>query len=277
VSVAYTEIHISISDTEQDLLLAELMDTEFDSVWQKEEELIIYFQSDLLNADKFNQIEAVCKSLGLELWVLDSEQKNWNKLWEENFDPVTIMDFCYIYAAFHTDHTDCKHKIKIDPKMAFGTAHHPTTYMMIETMADLNFKEKTVFDFGCGTAILAVLAEKLGAKKTIALDYDENAVSNSLEHLEINQSKSIEVKQGDIDQLPQIGNFDIVLANINRSVLLTTAKQLFQNLNQNGELLLSGILETDHQLIKEAYTTAGFTYVYVKKMNDWLCYRFKKG
>ena len=272
----YIEIHINVDEGDQEIFLAKLMDLPIDSVWQKEDSVVLYFEDTSLSGNVLEEIKSQTSEANYTLKVLQSENKNWNRLWEESFSPITINNFCYIRAEFHPEETSCEYTITINPKMAFGTAHHPTTYMMMQSMSSLDFKAKRILDFGCGTGILSVLGEKLGSKDIVAIDYDEKAVSNTQEHIEINKSKHIEVVQADIPSLLEFGTFDVILANINRHVLLNSVTQLSQISQAGGLILISGILNTDQELILETYQNNGFDYLTHLQREDWMCYTFKR-
>ena len=200
--------------------------------------------------------------------------QNWNALWESNFKYVAIDDKLLIKAPFHEVDGDFEHTIVIEPKMAFGTGHHATTYMVSQQMLTMNFEEKKVLDFGCGTGILAMLAEKLGSKQIIAIDYDPLSYDNTLENAEKNQLQHIETRLGTHEA---IGNdtFDIILANINRNVILHTFSKLCNALHQKGYILFSGILETDMELIKQEAEKHHLHFVSSLHKDNWVMLAFR--
>lgn len=168
--------------------------------------------------------------------------ENWNQLWESNFEPVQVGDFCRIRAGFHPPEKAVRFDIVITPKMSFGTGHHATTYMMIQLMRDISFHEKRVCDFGAGTGVLAILAEKMGATSLLAVDYDEQCMINAAENIAENGCHHIHLQR--CDRMPE-GKWDIILANINLNVLCDNMGAFNNSLTNDGLLLLSGILETD--------------------------------
>lgn len=196
--------------------------------------------------------------------------QNWNALWEANFQPIRINDFCGIRADFHPTFKDIKHQITINPKMAFGTGHHETTMTVIETMQDLQFANKKVFDFGCGTGILAILAAKMGSDNILALDNDPLSYENTKENCQKNQVTQVTTILGEISVVNEI-DFDIILANINRNVILDSLPTLFQKTKANGQVLISGLLLTDQSLISEAVEKVGFTIESVRTKGEWIC------
>lgn len=212
----------------------------------------------------------------LKIEIQEIENENWNQTWESNFDPVFVDDLCAIVADFHEIKQDCTHTIHIRPKMAFGTGHHETTYMMIQAMNTIDIKDKSIFDFGTGTGILAVFASKLGAKQIIANDIQEETKDNYEEHLEINNVETPNTFYlASLDGVKE-SNFDVILANINKKVLIASSEILFQKLNDGGFLLISGIMKKDKDGLVNEYTTVGFTLLEVKEKGEWHCIKFQK-
>ena len=203
------------------------------------------------------------------------EDKNWNEVWEANFDPITINNVG-IRAEFH-DPMDTKYEIIIQPKMAFGTGHHETTNMMIEHMSNMDFKGKSVLDYGCGTGILAIFAHKLDAQQIVAIDMQEEAIDNTVEQMMLNDIPSIDidVEQSDITFLDD-KPFDIILANINRHVLLSKTADIHKRLKPNGQLIMSGILKSDEKKILSQYGSLGFELKDSKYQGEWCLFEFVK-
>jgi ribosomal protein L11 methyltransferase len=202
--------------------------------------------------------------------------RNWNEEWEKNFEPVVIDGFCSVRADFHPKPEDVAFDIVITPKMSFGTGHHATTALMMTFMRDLDFKGKRVFDFGTGTGILAILAVMLGASDVLAIDNDEWSVSNALESCERNGTANIAIQLGTIELVDDSPAFDIILANINRHILLADMNHIEQRLAKGGTLLLSGILPEDRDIIDRAATDAGLIFVAAKTDRNWLCMQYRK-
>ncbi|HFB99907.1 MAG TPA: 50S ribosomal protein L11 methyltransferase [Phaeodactylibacter sp.] len=198
------------------------------------------------------------------------EYQNWNAIWESNFQPIEVGDFCGIRATFHAPLSGVQHEIIINPQMAFGTGHHETTWMMIDAMKNLDIEGKTVFDYGCGTGILAVLAAQMGAKEIDALDIELPSFENTLENARINGIENIEAIHGTL-QKTKDKTYDLILANINRHVILESLPTLHKMLSKGGVLLISGILKSDEQLINDAVKASGFHLESTAQRNSWLC------
>lgn len=199
-------------------------------------------------------------------------EQNWNISWESNFQPVVVDEFVAIRAGFHEPVTGVEHEIIITPKMSFGTGHHATTSMMIRQMRNIDFTGKTVFDFGTGTGILAVLAEKLGAKEVFAIDNDDWSIDNAAENIEKNHCKKIKLLKA--DQLTGGGKYDIILANINKNVIMENFSALFAHLAPGGILLLSGLLATDEEDILQITAAHTLKLSAKNEQNNWICLRF---
>ena len=217
-------------------------------------------------------IDDFAKQAQTEFTITIIAETNWNYLWESSFDPVIIGTFCAIRAGFHSAVPDVEHEIIITPKMSFGTGHHATTFMMIEQMQHINFLNKSVLDFGTGTGILAILAEKLQACKIVAVDHDDLCIENAKENILLNSCKKIELKKGSTPGGDE--KYDIILANIDKNVIVRNLTQMIGRLNKPGILLLSGLLSADqlelltkafqHQLIMDKKT----------ENNGWICLKF---
>jgi len=210
--MSYIEISIPVKDIQlQEIIIAELEVVDFESFEQDDENLKAFIPQDRFNE---NNINFILGKYALTYSKSTIENKNWNELWESNFQPVTVGDFVAIRAAFHDAVQSVQHEIVITPKMSFGTGHHATTYMMIELMKSVDFQSKTVADFGTGTGVLAILADKLGAASVWAVDNDEWCIENATENSINNQSKNIEIQK--VERFDADKNFDVILANINK-------------------------------------------------------------
>jgi len=195
--------------------------------------------------------------------------ENWNEEWEKNFEPVTVDDFCGIRAPFHPLFIGLQNEIIVTPKMSFGTGHHATTFLMIKAMSEVEFKNKTVLDFGTGTGILAILAEKCDANKVIAIDNDEWSIQNAAENIKENHCKKIILQEN--SSLDKTGIFDIILANINKNIILHHLASFKQHLAKGGVLLLSGLLNIDYNEIDKEAQNNNFRIFYKQEKENWIC------
>jgi len=201
--------------------------------------------------------------------------KNWNEVWESNFQPIEVEDFVRIRADFHPTASGFEHEIIINPKMAFGTGHHETTYMMMLIMRDLDLKNKSVFDYGCGTGILAILAAMRGSTDLDAVDIELPSYENTTENCEINKIKGVQTYHGVLETVP-VRVYDVILANINRNVILPSLKELQARLSENGDLLISGFIQEDEKLMAEAVAKEGFRVERTEKRGNWICQHLRK-
>lgn len=274
----YIELTIATGDTDAAaLLMAEMAEAGFESFVENEQGFTAYiperdFTPAMLDKLRFFHPESMQVSQAL------IPEQNWNATWEENFDAVEVDDFCCIRAPFHALAQGKKYEIVIEPKMSFGTGHHETTSSMIRLMADLDFKGKTVLDMGCGTSVLAILAVMMGAGETHAIDNDEWAYRNSLENVQRNKADQIRVALGDAKSLAAFpeGHFDIILANINRNILLADIPSYARVLQPGGRLLLSGFYEEDRPMVLEKCTQFSLREVRFLSLNHWIALETQK-
>jgi ribosomal protein L11 methyltransferase len=203
------------------------------------------------------------------------KEQNWNAIWESNFEPVRIDDYVGIRANFHPHFEPAvQYEINITPKMSFGTGHHGTTYTVMQMMQEMDFKDKTVYDFGTGTGILAILAEKLGAIEVLAVDNDDWCIENAVENLQQNESKSITIKK--VETALQEKQFDIVLANVNRHIIEANMDALTEAGKPSGFLVLSGLLIEDQEDMINLSHSKGWHFLSQKHKNGWISLLFKK-
>jgi ribosomal protein L11 methyltransferase len=276
----YIELRCKISSEDiqgiTDILIAELNEIGYESYDEKDEGLHAYILENSFDLDKVKQLqvnEIPNTKIQYEWEVIKTQ--NWNAVWEKNFDPITVENKCVIRAPFHTDTPKCEYEIIIEPKMSFGTGHHETTFLMLKTMLDLDFKDKVVLDMGCGTGVLAILAKLKEAKEITAIDIDEWAYNNTVENIEKNNCNDIKVFQGDASLLTN-QQFDIIIANINRNILLNDIKNYSKVLKPGGTLLLSGIYDKDLPLIKTETSENNLEYNSFLEKNSWVAARFTK-
>jgi ribosomal protein L11 methyltransferase len=255
-----------ITTDQSAILIAELNEAGYEGFEEGDTELKAFIAS-----DSFDKVVAgdIAKALGVSFSVSTIEETNWNEVWESNFQPVVVEDFVGLRAHFHEPLQGVEHEIVITPKMSFGTGHHATTYMMMRQMKDINFNNKTVFDFGTGTGILAILADKLGARQVLAIDNDDWSIANSRENILQNNAAGIEIRKGDTAAVK--GSFDIILANINKNVIMDNMADLKEQLAPEGVLLISGLLTIDEADIREKAGEVGFTIAQKLERHNWLC------
>ena len=204
------------------------------------------------------------------------EEQNWNALWEKNFEPVIIGDRCIIRASFHRPEKPLPFDIVINPKMSFGTGHHETTRLMIEIQLETDHGNKSVLDVGCGTGILSILAEKLGAGNVLGIDIDGWAFENAQENICVNMCNKIEIRKSGIDSLGEKQKFDIILANISRQIIIRDIMQYSRHTVDQGILICSGFLTDDRNLIRAEADNFGFEYRSERALNKWSAMVFQK-
>ena len=200
--------------------------------------------------------------------------KNWNEIWESSFEPILVGNWCSIKATFHKNKFNTTHTVIIEPKMSFGTGHHETTFMMVQTMEDLDLNGKDVLDMGSGTGVLAILAKKMGANYVEAIDIEEGAFKNCTENA-FKNGVDICVKLGGKEQIPNI-KFDVVLANINRNILMDQMYLYSKSLKTGGKLLVSGFLSKDEKVISDCATENDLRPFRKFNKENWLCLAFTK-
>lgn len=276
----YLEVAIQItppSEDAADLLAALLADIGFESFVQTEQGVTAYVQETLFSNEEFNG--CLCQFPMAHSFVADIkkiEEKNWNEEWEKNyFQPIVIENQCVIHSSFHTNIPEVPYDIVIDPKMAFGTGHHETTFLMLKQILSCDLKNKSVLDMGCGTAVLAILAEMRGATPITAIDIDEWATENSLENIRLNNAQQVKVLLGGAELLGA-ESFDVVFANINRNILLNDMHQYVKVMQKESTIFFSGFYTDDLSVITEEANRQGLKYVSHLEKNNWVAARFEK-
>ena len=256
-----------------EILIAELGYAGFESFVETEEGVTAYIQKEDWNPSILEDIQILnSEEFEINFTFNEIEQTNWNKEWEKNFNPIIVDDLCSVRAPFH-EKPDTKYDIIIEPKMSFGTGHHETTHMMIQHILKNDLKGKSVLDMGCGTGVLAILSEMKGAKPLDAIDYDNWCYLNSLENVERNNCKHITVKEGDASLLAG-KTYDVIIANINRNILLHDMKTYTSSLNKGGMLFLSGFYNDDIPIITGECEKHLLKFEEKLERNNWVSLKF---
>lgn len=241
-------IFSNLQPEQKEILIAQLADAGYEGFEETDNSLYAFINNNDFDKSLLNEISFKYQT------AYSSEQiaeTNWNQLWESNFEPVIVDDYVAVRADFHQPITNTKFEIVITPKMSFGTGHHATTYMMIQLMKEIDFSNRSVLDFGTGTGILAILAEKSGANEVYAIDNDDWSIENARENFQKNNCRSVELMKAYDASINK--KFDVILANINKNVIMDNLPILKDELNEDGVLLLSGLLETDKDdILKKA-------------------------
>lgn len=267
----YFKISIKTPSAEvAEIIIAELSEINFYAFEQHENLLFAYIKAKNFDEKKLKEI----LSEGLFFTKEMIQKENWNQQWESSIEPVIIHDFVAIRPSFHKPVKNVKHDLIITPKMSFGTGHHATTFLMIEMMEKIDFRNKTVLDFGTGTGVLAILAEKCGAAKVIAIDNDEWSINNASENIKANHCKNIWVEQK--KELYGIKPVDIILSNINLNVLTNEVFAISSLLNQGSLLLTSGYLLKDKKKMQNIFEEKGVFTIEVIQKDGWLSVLFQK-
>lgn len=251
---AYLEFNFKIKPLQpwNEILMAELIEIGFDSFTEEYDGILGYIQKDIFNEEDLKNIYLLQnEEVEISYTYEEMPNINWNEEWEKNFSPINVEDKVLIRAEFHEANPQM-HEIVIQPKMSFGTGHHPTTHLMIQQMLDMDLENKKVLDMGCGTSVLAIFAKQKGAGRTVAIDIDEWSVENSKENAERNNVE-LDIELGTADNLGK-EKFEIILANINRNILISDIPTYVSVLEDGGKLLLSGLCFFDVDDILEVCT-----------------------
>lgn len=269
IQISFSNLH----PEQKDILIAFLSEAGFEGFEEDETRLEAFISEK--NYTKSN-LDEIIHTQGLNFKQRKVKAENWNLIWESNFQPVIIENFCLIRAPFHdplTTGKETEHEIIIIPKMSFGTGHHATTQMMIEHMRMMVFKNKSVCDYGTGTGILAILAEKMGAAKVLAIDNDEMSIKNALENISLNKCRRIHVRQK--ETFNETKKFDIILTNINKNIILENLTSFAGSLHAGGELVLSGFLPGDFTEILRKASGLSLQKVNEVVKDKWLSLHFE--
>lgn len=274
IYMSYT-FKVSPKEPATEILIAELGEAGFESFVENEEGVEAFIQKTDWNTHVLDDIY-VLKSVEFQISyeMQEIEQTNWNIEWEKNFNPIQVDGLVSIRAPFH-ENPNLKYDIVIEPKMSFGTGHHETTHMMIQHLLDLGVAGKKVLDMGCGTGILAIFAEMKGAKPIDAIDIDNWCYQNSLENVERNNCKHISVYEGDASLLKN-KKYDVIIANINRNILLNDMNTYASCLDENGVILLSGFYKEDIPVIDAEVSKYGLKLDKQIERNNWVALKYVK-
>ncbi|WP_455592621.1 50S ribosomal protein L11 methyltransferase [Bacteroides sp.] len=267
------------NETVNDTLAYVLGEIGFESFVENEEGLMAYIQCSLCDEEAVKKAlaEFPIPDAGITYTFAEAEDKNWNEEWEKNyFQPIVIDNRCVIHSTFHHDVPKAEYDIVINPQMAFGTGHHETTSLIIAELLDSELKDKSLLDMGCGTSILAILARMRGACPCTAIDIDEWCVRNSIENIELNKVDDIAVSQGDASALTGKGPFDIVIANINRNILLNDMTCYTACMHPGSELYMSGFYVSDIPVIRQKAEELGLRFIHHREKNNWAMAKFVK-
>ncbi len=276
----YIELKIEVKPSNQEaneIIIAQLAEMDFESFTENDNGLNAYIKAPDYTSTLEDKLKDLVLPEGTNISYIINRIKgeNWNAKWESDFEPIIVDNRCLVKASFHNCLPTFEYEIIIDPKMSFGTGHHQTTYLMIEAMLNEDFANKTVLDMGCGTGVLAILAEMKCAKSVTAIDIDDWAYQNSIENIQVNGCKRIETICGDVNNI-QRKAFDIILANINRNILLSDIKHYVKSLSAKGKLIISGILKSDIETIKQNAVENGLTHLTSATRDEWVTMSFQK-
>lgn len=258
-----------------DLLAAELAEIGFESFLEDEQGLKAYIPADKKDEKLLKEKLATFSFVpGITYSETFVKGQNWNEEWEKNyFQPIVIGGDCVIHSTFHKNVPDAKYDIVIDPKMSFGTGHHETTSLMIEAILTADLEGRSLLDMGCGTAVLAILAAKRGAAPVLAIDIEDWAYYNSLENIAMNNEAQIEVQRGGAELL-EGKSFDVILANINRNILLEDMHKYIACMKPGSELYMSGFYKEDIPVIDEEATKYGLKQISFNEKKRWVAVRY---
>ncbi|WP_297509408.1 50S ribosomal protein L11 methyltransferase [Flavobacterium sp.] len=279
MSTIYLGFHFTVEPKEPatEILIAELAELDFESFVENEDGVSAYIQKELYREGSLKDLYILqSDEFTIDYTIEEIDQVNWNEAWEKNFEPIVVEGICHVRAPFH-DKTDAVYDLVIEPKMSFGTGHHETTHMMIQHLLETNVEGLKTLDMGCGTAVLAILAEMKGAHPIDAIDIDDWCYLNSLENIARNGCQYITVEEGDAALLAG-RSYDLIIANINRNILLNDMETYVACLRSNGLLLLSGFYVDDIPYLDKSCTEKGLELVKQKERNNWASLKYiKKG
>ncbi len=268
----YIQVEFEVENAgSKEILIALLSQSGYESFEEEEDILKAFIKEDAFND---NSLHGILKIIPVKYTTTVIPPQNWNAQWESSFEPIVVNDFVAIRAGFHQPIKNVKHEIIITPKMSFGTGHHATTYLMIEQMSALDFTDKTVVDFGTGTAVLSILAEKMGALQIDAIDNDDWSIENSIENLNANNCSRIKLEKA--DTISSTKKYDIILANINLNVILANIAAIAEVSKKGTKILLSGFLKADEEVLAEELSKIAATHLGTLQKGEWICLFYQK-
>ncbi|MFC2111373.1 50S ribosomal protein L11 methyltransferase [Bacteroidota bacterium] len=257
-----------------EILIAELADIGYESFVENDKGIKAYIVKDKFHEEDLKSLQITSlDGVAIDFTFKHIKDENWNAVWESNFEAVEISENCIVKAPFHDIEKKYKYEIIIEPKMSFGTAHHETTSQMMMILLEMDLTGKTVLDMGCGTSVLAILASKLNAKEIYAIDNDEWAYNNSVENIARNKIQNIKLELGDISDIEN-RKFDLIIANINRNILLSHISTYSKCLKEKGVLLMSGFYKNDMKIIKKESQLNGLKFDSMISKNNWTAAKF---
>jgi ribosomal protein L11 methyltransferase len=276
----YFEVTFTTSpcnETVNDVVSALAGEIGFESFVEWENGVQAYIQQSLFDEEALKSMVAdfPLPDTTIEYTVVEAEDKDWNEEWEKNFfQPIVIGDRCCIHSTFHKDTPQTEYEILINPQMAFGTGHHETTSSIISELLEADLQGKSVLDMGCGTSILAILASMRGADPITAIDIDDWCVNNSRDNIALNGIENITVEWGDANLLKGRAPFDVIIANINRNILLADMAQYAACMHPGSELFMSGFYVEDIPVIQEKAESLGMEFIHHREKNNWAAVKF---
>ena len=265
------------NETVNDVVSALAGEIGFESFVEWENGVQAYVQQSLFDEEALKEMVAnfPLPDTQITYTIQEAEDKDWNEEWEKNFfQPIVIGDRCCIHSTFHKDTPQTEYEILINPQMAFGTGHHETTSSIINELLDAELEGKSVLDMGCGTSILAILASMRGANPVTAIDIDDWCVNNSRDNIELNGISNITVELGDANLLKGKDPFDVIIANINRNILLADMAQYAACMHAGSELYMSGFYVQDIPAIQEKAESLGMEFIHHREKNNWAAVKF---
>ena len=263
----YLQIEFEINNAaEKEILIALLANAGFESFEETDKSLKAFIKEEGFTE---NPLQDILNIVPVNYAITVVPQQNWNAQWENSFEPIIVNEFVAIRASFHQPVKNVQHEIIITPKMSFGTGHHATTYMMIEQMQELDFTGKRVVDFGTGTGVLAILAEKMGAVSVDAIDYDEWSIENAVENTAANNCDKINLIKAQTIDVGKV--YDIILANINLNVIFENLAAIIAVSKKDTLILLSGFIKSDEIIMSEALSANGILQIKTIQKGEWIC------